>query len=139
MAGTLTLQPQRVPLGSFTDASGREVKVYIETPWYRALNQFLNSASSGPSPSPPADSVTIDPTPGFEFGDLVYSSEATRLKRLRSTEIGDVLYNGGPGVAPFWAPLPTPAPPPVVAPQLVLYALTGEALLTLDGGELQTL
>lgn len=130
----LTIQPQRVPLGSFSSPNG-EVPVYITQPWFRALNQLINTPAPAPSPTPSGD-VTIDPSPTFEFGDIVYSSTDTELKRLRSTEFGDVLYNQGPGVAPTWGPLPTPVPATV---QLVLYALTGAALLTLTGQELQTL
>lgn len=133
----LTVQPQRVPLGSFKAPNGQEVPVYITQPWFRAFNQFINSIPApAPAPTPTPGGATVSTAPPFEYGDVVYSTTATELRRLRSTVEGDVLYNGGAGVAPFWGPLPAPTPP-VTA--LVLYALTGEALLTLGGNELQTL
>lgn len=130
----LTIQPQRVALGSFKSPNGQEIQVYISQPWFRALNQLVNSIPApSPAPAPIPNAATVATAPPFEFGDVVYSTTATELRRLRSTVLGDVLYNGGASAAPYWGPLPTPAPS---APPLLLYTQQGEVLLTEDGHEL---
>lgn len=99
------VQPQRVAIGSFQGSDGRDVPVYCSQPWYRAFQQL---AGVGPSPSPSPGGVSIDATPAFEFGALVYRSGAATLRGLPAGTAGQALLSQGDGTPPTWSNLPAP-------------------------------
>jgi len=108
MAGIFNIQPQRVAVGSFRSPDGQDVPVYMSQPWYRALEQL----SKATVPSGPAGAgISFDAQPAFEYGGTVFPSGANTLQRLAGKKLGDVLYDGGPGAAPFWGALPEIPPP----------------------------
>lgn len=109
MAGIFAIQPQRVAVGSFKGSDGSDVPVYMSQPWYRALEAL----SKVTVPSATVGGVTIDLAPPYAFGGIVFPSGTSTLRRLPGQQLGDILYDGGPGEAPFFGPLPdvkVPAP-----------------------------
>lgn len=137
MATLFSIQPQRVAVGTFLSPQGSEVPVYMTQPWYRAL-EALSKVQISADGTLPGSGISFDALPAYQYGDIVFASGTNALRRLAPGPAGQALLSQGPGAAPVWADLPAaPAPSPAPAPApLVLYALTGAAMLTLAGKEL---
>jgi len=118
MATIFAVQPQRVAVGTFTSPNGRDVPVYMTLPWYRALEQLSKvTIPTGPDGMP----ITFDGLPPFQFGALTFTSGPDTLRRLLPEQLGYVLYDGGPGNAPYWAPPPDPSVGPRGAMGQVIF------------------
>jgi hypothetical protein len=110
--------PQHVPLGTI-QATG--AKVMIDLPWYRAFLQLAQGGSPSPAPSP--GGITFAATPGFRYGDLVFTSGPLELTRLPGGEIGTVLSSLGPDASPAWL-----SPPAALVPNDVGLTLAQRSL-----------
>jgi hypothetical protein len=56
---TIALQPQRVPIGFWTDASGRQVPVLISKEWFRSLDS-IGASALAPAPAPEVTQAELD-------------------------------------------------------------------------------
>lgn len=105
MAAIFNIQPQRVPVGAFRSPNGQDVPVYMSQPWYRALEQLSKvTIPVGPG----GTALTFDGLPPFQFGSLAFRSGVDTLRGLLPVQLGYMLYDGGPGAPPYWAPPPDP-------------------------------
>lgn len=128
MAGIFPIQPQRVPLVVLTGTNGQQTPLYMEQPWYRAL-EVLSKVTIPVGPG--GAGITFDTLPAFQYGGTVFPSGENILTRLPGQYPGHVLYDGGPGVAPYWGELP--APPVVQSLQSLLCDDQGRLLLDSNG------
>lgn len=89
----MNLQPQRVPLGSFTTPQGQEIQVYISQPWFRSLVAVAQAAgASSTTPVTPTDGAPLD-------GPYVMASDGASTPNSRVLSVDQTLdlSDGGPG------------------------------------------